>query len=216
MQIKCAAIKGFIVLCIAFLTNHQTKSAQRVQPKGFVQHAYVKLNAFLIKHFAEHASDQSVSSQKHVSDQSASSQKIDFLHFITKDRTTNPNSPLTVEESKQELIDNYQKKIKEAEALFAQYTLRSAIKDVYFWGSIWALSSATYLHPNFKNQSFSRQGYWVAGSYAIAAAGTIAFRQFILKPIAEFNCAQNTACFNQKIEEIKAYSYDPNKYECAE
>lgn len=203
MQIKCAAIKGFIVLCIAFLTNHQTKSAQIVQPKGFVQHAYVKLNAFLIKHFAEH-------------DESVKSQNIDYLHYLIRLDTTDEKNPLTVGQSKERQVSSYAEKIKKEDALLDQYTLRSAIKDAYFWGSIWALSSATYLHPNFKNQSFSRQGYWVAGSYAIAAAGTIAFRQFILKPIAEFNCAQNTACFNQKIQEINDYEYNPDKYNPAE
>ncbi len=205
MQIKYAAIKGFIVLCIAFLTNHQAKSVEKVQPKGFVQHAYVKLNAFLIEHFAEHASDQS-----------ASGQKIDFLHHIIKNDTTNKENPLTVQESKDSLIGDYQKKIKKEDALFAQYTLRSAIKNPYFWGLTWALSSVTYLHPNFKNQSFSRQGYWVAGSYAIAAAGTIAFRQFVLKPIAEFNCAQDKAFFNQKIQEVNGYEYNPDRYKPAE
>lgn len=201
MQTKYAAIKGFIALCIAFLISHQAKSAQRVQPKGFVQHAYVKLNAFLIKHFAEH-------------DKSVKHQNVDFLHYTIQADTTKKN--LTVQQSKDNQIGNYTEKIKKENALLDQYTLRSAIKNPHFWGLAWMQASAIFFYPNVKDQPFNRQAYLFAGSYAVAALGNIAFRQFVLKPIAEINCAQNKAFFNQKIQEIEGYEYNPDKYKPAE
>ena len=205
MQIKCTVIKIYIALCIAFFASHQAKSFESVKPKGFVQNAYVKLNSFMLQYLCEHSSDQSVPGKQ-----------IDFLHYKIRDYTTNPEFNLTEDQAKQRLIESYQKEIKKERALLAQYTLRSAIKYPYFWGLIWGQANAIFFHPNFKDQPFSRQAYWVAGSYAVAVVGTITFRQFILKPIAEFNCAQRIACCKQKIKEIEGYVYDSNKYTSTE